>query len=158
MHALCLTKKGDSLSIFQMQPKYLNQCKEEVDKVLAAAATTINANARLVNPFDAVISNEADVVFLKLAKNCQFFIQNTPNGEVFPCEQMLATKGFKGRVAITIKGVRLNKEKKLLAPMIVVQQILNLPYFTIPATVNDGKCILAVDDDDDDDDEEAKRD
>ena len=44
---------------------------------------------------------------------------------------------------VTIKGVKLNKE--LLSPMIVVEQVLHLPYCNIPTR----ECMLAGVDDED---------
>ena len=148
-YSLCITKKGDTLAIFQMQLEHVTKCKEQVDKVLTSANI---ANARLVNPFDNIIMNQQDIAFLKLGKTCQFFMEDLLDDAIYSCEQVPPGKGFKGRVIFIIKGVMFSKDKGLVAPIIVVQQVLHSPYHHTKPHAADINCILADDNDGGDDD------
>lgn len=114
---VCITK-NESLAIFRIPEVLRRQLIAKVNGVLS----TMEEQTQCHNPFNA---SEDTPVFIRLSPSTQFFAQST-TGEVKPAHRsdMLTGKCYHARVAVTLKGVKLDIKGKMLSPMLVTNQVL----------------------------------
>lgn len=137
--AMCITR-NDSLAIFHMPDILRGQLADKVDHVLTAMEE--HEQVQRHNPFK---DGSDSTVFIRLSPTTIFFVQ-TPTGEVKATHRndLVTGKCYNARVAVTLKGVKLDKKTQVLSPMLVPSQVLIIELAQQQQQADIATCILTA--------------
>lgn len=116
--ATCITS-NESIAIFRMPAMLRRRIVESIDNVLQLVKH--DESQQLYNPFK--VENDTPV-FVRIAPTTLFFL-SSPIGPLLSQRSEFPTgKNFCARVAVTLKGAKVDRSGKNVSPMLVTNQIM----------------------------------
>lgn len=135
---VCFTK-NDSLAVFRMAPLLRQRVAAEVETVLQTVRT--NNSQCFRNPFSGITMENA--IFLRLAPNCKYFYQKTGENAMSSSRKELEKRRcFSARLAICVKGAKVDSTGIEISPMLSVIQVLLLDLPKMERSEIPDECLL----------------